>query len=288
MTVKMLSTQAIFNRWYVDQLGQSYDCSVVHREEDICFVSYGFGRLLKEHPEYEGKLVFISEGSWIHPLLKKVNQTWAVDVRNPSSVLLEIRFPALEQKFKKRLASTCNLSLKTILTKLDPKERRTKKLLSFWFNRFIKENKEKLSRGEFAIKLTWDDRSIGTGKVSFYKFLLTELHYSPCHLARDITFPRGPRDWNYFLSQLYLRKRYIFSDEEIFSFQEESIRIYNQTFPEGTYNSQGNEHKWGRIFSLRIDMRNQEFFHFSLRGKLVYKFQRLKKSFFRFFDKFSR
>jgi hypothetical protein len=276
MTVKMLNTQAMFDRWYVEREGHSYDCSVVHREEDISFVSYGFGRLLKEHPEYEGKLVFISEGSWIQPLLKKVNRDWAVDPSNPSSALLEVRFPALEQKFRKQLASTCNLSLKTVLDKLDPKERRTKKLLSFWFRRFIKEHKERLRRGEFAIKLTWDDRRIGTGAVCFYKFLMTELHYSPCCIAREVTFPRGQRDWTYFLSQLYLRKKYIFSEEEVHSFREESQRL----FPEGN----GDENKWTRMFSLRIDMRRQEFFHFSLWGKLVYRFLKVKKFILRIFN----
>lgn len=269
MTVNMINSQAMFNRWYVNYEGQPYNCSVVNKEDDIItFVSYGFGRLLKEHPEYEGKLIFISEGSWIQPLLKKVDQTWVTD----SLTEFWKRFTNLELKFRRKLATTTNLSLKTILAKLDPKERRTKKLLSFWFRKFLKEHKERLRRGEFAIRITWDNRQLGTGSVSFYKFYMTEFHYFPCILAKYIMFPTGDRDWTYFLSQIYLRKRHIFSENEIKSFKAETLRLY----PGG--NSLDTE-KWESLFSLRIDMRDQEFFHFSLIGKIVYRYLRLKKRF---------
>lgn len=272
MTVKMLNTQAMFDRWYVDDEGRTYNGSIICRGGDVGFTTYGFGRLLKEHPEYEGKYIFISEGSWIQGLLKKVNSDWIYNPRVQHSEYPYIRFQHLENKFKIKLASTCNLSLKTILSKLNPEERRTKKLLSSWFTLFIKEHKERLRRGEFAIVLRWEDRQKGTGSVSLHKFIMTELHFSPCCLARDVVFNSGKKDLEYFLSLLFLRKKHIFTKEEIVSFWEttkENLRSMDQ---EGFDDWIFDGFREQNLFTLPINIQQQEFFHYSLWGRLVHRY----------------
>jgi hypothetical protein len=272
--------------------------------------AYWFWRLLLEHPEYNGKYIFISEGEWIAPLLKKVDSRWN-DIYYYS-----IALKRHDTKYTKRLNTFCNVSIPTILRKLNSKDNRTNRLLKNWFEKYLSWNRTFMTGGEFAIRLKWQDTAKETIWMSLIKFPYPKNGPWGCRSYKENPEP-NPRsdyyretkfemgfgielvtqlfflstsDWregnNWFkiMKQLIVDKKTVFSEDEFSNAIEGSLTMFKKWF-EHSEDNLGDESSLSESFYhektkfSRFDMLNfpieipgQEFFHFSLKGDLFINF----------------
>ena len=167
---------------------------------------YPFARLLKEHPEYEKKYIFLSNGDWIKPLTDIVKESWISKLDEiPKSLNNLVKYPPRHD-------------INNMLKRLDPKTETTRKLLKRTLIKFFGTNFKNSNYNHYDIVLflEWKnkhERLVSVYLVGIPREKMFEAVKSKVEIALCLKY-NPEENWR-FLDAIYSGSYYIMNEYQV-------------------------------------------------------------------------